>query len=273
VNAGDLWARIDAQAGHALAHGALHRIDTEARVIEEAGVGFVVRCATQLRKKEMPGAKSAGDPFANPEPDLFIADLTPTHYALLNKYNVLERHLLVITRADIDQDAPLDGADFEALAVAMDSAPTLGFYNGGATAGASQRHKHLQVVRLPISPSRAIPIEALVEADALGRLAFRHAYARVNDDGVPAQRAKAMLSCYDALRAKLQLGSGPYNLLVARDWMLLVPRMRATFGTIAVNSLAFAGALFVRDDEELELLERIGPLAVLRGVAFPKDPS
>jgi ATP adenylyltransferase len=273
VDAGDLWVRIDAQAGRALDRGALHRIDTEARVIEEAGVGFVVRRATQLRKKETPGAKSPGDPFANPEPDLFVANLSHTHYALLNKYNVLERHLLVITRADIDQDAPLDLADFEALAISMAGAPTFGFYNGGATAGASQRHKHLQVVRLPISPSRAIPIESLIEADGLSRLGLRHAFDRVDDAASPTQRARAMLSCYDALRTEVALGAGPYNLLVARDWMLLVPRMRASFGTLPVNSLAFAGALFVRDDEELELLERIGPLAVLRGVAFPKDPS
>jgi hypothetical protein len=52
--------------------------------------------------------------------------------------------------------------------------------------------------------------------------------------------------------------------------MLLVPRSRADFEGIAVNSLAFAGALFVRDDAELATLERLGPMAVLRGVSFPK---
>jgi hypothetical protein len=34
----------------------------------------------------------------------------------------------------------------------------LGFYNGGAGAGASQRHKHLQVVRLPIARGLLAPL-------------------------------------------------------------------------------------------------------------------
>ena len=65
--------------------------------------------------------------------------------------------------------------------------------------------------------------------------------------------------------------SRPYNLLVTHDWMLLVPRTNAAFEGIAVNSLAFAGALFVRSEEELDTVRRIGPLAVLRGVAEPRD--
>ncbi len=230
-----------------------------------------MRRATQLKKKEAASAKQEGDPFAHPEPALFVGDLSPTHYALLNKYNVLDRHLLIVTRVDIDQDAPLDAADFDALAMCMADAPVLGFYNGGAVAGASQRHKHLQVVRLPLAPgARAIPVESLMqEASAtIPELTFRHAFVRAD-----ARDPQALLARYGEMRETLALGAEPYNLVVARDWMLTVPRSRASFGTIPVNSLAFAGALFVRDDEELRTVERLGPMAVLRGVAFPEDPS
>ena len=206
--------------------------------------------------------KRKADPFANPEPDLFVADLSSTHYALLNKYNVLDHALLVVTREDIDQDVPLDLADFEALAACMQDEPVLGFYNGGAASGASQRHKHLQVVRLPISPTRDIPVEGNI-----GRLGVRHAFMPVDVDGA------ALLAAYRELRESLGLTTEPYNLLVAHGWMLLVPRIRPSFEGIPVNSLAFAGALFVRDDAELATVERLGPIAVLQGVSFQEDCS
>ena len=216
----------------------------------------------------MAGGRRQEDPFANPEPELFVADVSATHYALLNKYNVVDRHLLVVTRAYVDQDEPLDGADFAALASCMEDQPVLGFYNGGTTAGASQRHKHLQVVRLPLSPREEIPVEAIfgtLEGTRLRGLPVRHAFARVERD------PGSWLARYQELRRIVDRGSGPYNLLVARDWMLLVPRSRESFGSISVNSLAFAGGLFVRNDEELRAIERAGPMAVLRGVAFPED--
>jgi len=239
---------------HALAAGALQRIETDARTIEDGGVEFVVRRAVDLKRKQAEGGGPKVDPFASPEPDLFVADLSPTHFALLNKYNVLDHALLVVTRESIDQDVPLDLADFQALAMCMQEEHVLGFYNGGADAGASQRHKHLQVVRFPTAPR-------------LLRLPLRCASTGIDLD------PRRMLGHYEALRQALGLSTEPYNLLVARDWMLLVPRSRADFEGIPVNSLAFAGAFFVRDDAELATVERIGPMAVLQGVTFFKDPS
>jgi ATP adenylyltransferase len=214
------------------------------------------------------GGKRQEDPFMQPEAELFVADIPPVHYALLNKYNVLDRHLLVVTRAYVDQDEPLDRGDFEALAACMGDEAVLGFYNGGKIAGASQRHKHLQIVRLPLSPREEIPVEAIfgtLEGTRLRALPVRHAFARVGRD------PGSWLARYQELRRIVDPGSGPYNLLVARDWMLLVPRSRESFGSISVNSLAFAGGLFVRNNEELRAIERAGPMAVLRGVAFPED--
>lgn len=202
-----------------------------------------------------------GDPFARPEPELLVGDLSPTHYALLNKYNVLDGHLLAVTRAPVDQEARLELADFEALTACIGTEPVLGFYNGGADAGASQRHRHMQAVRLPLSPERAIPIEAL-DDERRARLPFRHTFGRIAAG--PDTRAWAR-----TLHARYReaLEPGPYNLLVTRDWMMYVPRSEAEFEGIPVNSLAFAGALFVRSDAELRVVERAGPMAVLTGVA------
>lgn len=274
----DLWQRVDRQAAIARARGALHRIDTEPQLVEDAGVRFIVRRVTSLaRKQAETAAKPAEDfdPFARPEPDLFVADLSPTHFALLNKFNVLDRHLLVVTRTALDQETLLDIADFAALVPCLAGADTLGFYNGGRAGGASQKHKHLQVVPLPLLPEvPRLPMEARIHGRGID-LPFRHAFAPL-DEG-EAESAAALHERYHALlasagiegmrRGGLLWQSAPYNLLVTRSWMLVVPRSRETFEGIEVNSLAFAGSLFVRDAAQLAAVLQAGPMAVLRTVA------
>jgi ATP adenylyltransferase len=51
--------------------------------------------------------------------------------------------------------------------------------------------------------------------------------------------------------------------------MLLVPRSQATFERVAINALAFAGAMFVRHPEQLAAVRALGPMAVLAHTALP----
>ena len=63
--------------------------------------------------------------------------------------------------------------------------------------------------------------------------------------------------------------SAPYNLLLTREWMLLVPRSREHYASISVNALGFTGSLFVKDKAQLECVREIGPMGLLREVAQP----
>ena len=270
----DLWESVQRQAAAAHASGAMYRIESEPFLVQDAGVDFVVRVATDYAAQAARQPKGRpGNPFADPEPELFVADVSDSHYALLNKYHVIESHLLVVTRADVDQHVLLDRADFEALVACFPSkAPAIAFYNGGSGAGASQPHKHLQVVTLPLAPWADMPMAPLL-ASARSSLPFRHAFAPVGMAGGDAGQL------HDAYRALLgnagieavrhadgERQSGSYNLLVAREWMLLVPRSREAFEGASINSLAYAGALFVREPHQLEAMRRTGPMAVLAGV-------
>jgi ATP adenylyltransferase len=71
--------------------------------------------------------------------------------------------------------------------------------------------------------------------------------------------------------ARLTRQSAPYCLLVTREWMLLVPRTREHFEDISFNALAFAGSLFVRNDQQLERLKKCGPLHALKSVTVPMN--
>ena len=291
---GSLGPAIAGRARHALACGAMQPIETTEDIITDAGVDFIVRRVSSLTRKdartehgERPGQTPA-NPFLPHEPDLFVADVSESHFALLNKFNVIEHHLLIVTRSFVHQETLLDVGDFEALAACMAEIDGLAFYNGGAVAGASQPHKHLQLAPLPlVKTGPPVPIEPLFRP--LGGkagmlrvplLTFCHAFAWMEHLSFEDVKgvARQMHALYRELLAAaglraVQTGgearqSGPYNLLATRRWMLLVPRREERFDSIAVNALGFAGSLFVRDEAQLALLMRAGPMAVLRETAI-----
>jgi ATP adenylyltransferase len=61
----------------------------------------------------------------------------------------------------------------------------------------------------------------------------------------------------------------PYCLLATREWMLLVPRTREQVAGISFNSLAYAGSLFVTNEDLLVRLREYGPMNALRDAALP----
>jgi ATP adenylyltransferase len=293
---GTLWPAILRQTEHALGCGALRPIETIQALIEDRGIRFLVRQVSSLARKEetrqapedRAGTRSAVNPFLPYDPDLFVADLSDTHVALLNKFNVIDHHLLIVTRRFESQDTLLDLADFAALIACMTEFGGLGFYNGGAEAGASQHHKHLQIVPLPLGESGPpLPIESALESvcmeGPIGKvpgLPFRHALAHLELDSAASRHAAhAAFDFYHALLEAVGLRaidvngelhqSAPYNLLVTRRWMLLVPRSSERVEGISVNALGFAGSLFVRDAAQMQVIKRLGPMTVLQRVAVP----
>lgn len=295
---GTLWKRTREQTQFALQCGALQSIPTEYQFIEQNGILFFVRIVSNLTRKEKAKqqqdekSQDSGKPF-NPflpyEEDLFVGDLSPTHLCLLNKYNVVDHHLLIVTREFEEQENLLTPEDFEALWMGLAEIDGFVFYNAGADAGASQRHKHIQLVPLPLVPEGAkVPIEpAINSAQFLGaigncpQLPFIHALIRLDPLFVdsPREAAAATLEFYYNLLAQVGIRgengmkgkqSGAYNLMMTREWMLLVPRVQESFEGILVNSLGCSGAMLVKTEEQLQHLKEITPMTVLQNVCIPK---
>jgi ATP adenylyltransferase len=290
--ADDLWRRTLARTQQAVACGALQSIPTEYEYVEDGGIRFLVRVVANLRRKA--AARRPVDPFALPgspkanpflpyEQELFVAELPPSHVCLLNKFNVVEHHLLVVTRAFEEQEALLTFDDFQALWLCLEQIDGLGFYNAGEIAGASQQHKHLQLVPLPLAPDGpTVPIQPALDGapqdGTIGTctaLPFPHSFVHAPWRTEPyGNRAESTQSAYlDLLRALALLPSSaplppsataPYNLLVTRDWMLLVPRSQEHVERISINALGFAGALLVRTPKDLARLKSLGPMSILR---------
>ena len=279
-----LYSHLVARTQQALDCGALQPLATDYEIVTDGKLDFMVRVAANLeRKAKVPKSPKPQNfnPFLPYEPDLFVADLSATHLALLNKFNVVDHHLLMVTREFVPQDTWLDAADCLALAIVLAEVNGLVFYNGGHAAGASQPHKHLQMVPLPFIPERDdLPISPLIAAiQDIGQsqdLPFVHGIATLSlDKSTPIpEMASLLLETYHRLLAVIGLpfqpdspeATGAYNLLVTRDWMMLVLRSQPSFEGIAINSLGFAGSLLVRNTLELEHLRTIGPMTVLKNV-------
>jgi ATP adenylyltransferase len=289
-----LLTKIAQQTQYARSTGALQSIETEYEFIEQDGIPFLVRTLANLVRKEQAKQQQNQEkvktgkefnPFLPYEPDLFVTDISPTHLCLLNKFNVVDHHLLIVTREFEEQENWLNEQDFAALWVCMQEINGLAFYNGGKVAGASQRHKHLQLVPLPFIPETCyLPIAPVIESavfkKSLGTIAsfpFAHGLAKLNlnPSHSSQEAAQIMLSCYYFLLEAIgltvdknsQQQSGAYNLLATREWMLIVPRSQESCQSISINSLGFAGSLFVRDQQQKQLLQELTPMKILRSVA------
>ncbi|KAG0203779.1 bifunctional AP-4-A phosphorylase/ADP sulfurylase [Mortierella sp. GBA30] len=103
------------------------------------------------------------NPFLPHTPSLYVTDASEEHKVLLNKFCIVPRHFLVVTKEFRQQTDPLSPEDMLAvwstLKALNDSQHALAFYNCGTRSGASQPHKHMQVLPL----EEPAPIAALVK--------------------------------------------------------------------------------------------------------------
>lgn len=295
---GTLWDKTTAATQHALSTRALLPIATENVVFEKDGVRYLARVLVNLHKKIDAGREQLKksietgqyhNPFLPYEEDLFVTDLTDSHVVILNKFSMIDHHILIITREFEEQESLLNANDFEAMWMSMNEFDGFAFYNSGRTAGSSQRHKHLQIIPLPLTAElEGIPTAPLfgdVEFDGeigtVPRFRFKHAIAKVNPQWM-ASRAVAREESTRIFQQMIdrvcwQPGESedseptliPYSFLATREWMLVVPRTQVNFERMFIAALGFAGVFMVRDEETLQRLIEVGPLAVLEAVSCP----
>jgi ATP adenylyltransferase len=299
---------VRARSDRAIASGDLRPIEAEQVVIEDRGLPFIVRWVAALAAKDaakrdavagetvssssggqvvtLPGGPRDPDfnPFLKPDPALLVGPVGEHHAAILNKFPVCPHHLVLARRTFAEQLSPLEEIDFQALAFILSTQGGLGFYNGGAAAGASQRHKHVQWI--PDAPGNAslralgagLPVNqaqgAVVRHPALD---LAHCFVRV-DAGLGADAgasARAMLIAFGQACAALDLRPDadgllpPCNMLVGDGWMLVLPRGREHFQGVSLNALSFGGTLYVRDPAQIDAIRAAGPLRALASVGVP----
>lgn len=223
----------------------------------------------------------AGGPRPNPflpwDQPLEVDRFGDSHVLLLNKYPVQPNHLLVISQSWKPQCGWLEGDDWAAVARVSADLGGLWFFNSDASAGASQPHRHLQLLpRQEGEPS--CPLAPLLEEQLrIGQPHWPWAYRlspRRDREG-----CSDLPVLYRSHAQALGLGSAdhegqplhPYNLLFDDHWFLTVRRRREHEAGFSINALGFAGYLLCTDRSDRAWLERHGPWALLASVASPGE--
>ncbi|KAI6360606.1 hypothetical protein MCOR25_006691 [Pyricularia grisea] len=302
----------------AKASGDVNFYPTQAAVLHVNSIPFQLRFSPSLANKPKPPPKTTNpdgnssssgsggggggtkpfDPFADPPPALVVAKLEPwTHYLVLNKFAIVPEHFILATTAFAAQTDLLDAADLAAARACVDAyADADGglfvFFNCGEHSGASQPHRHLQL--LPVArmrdglPAGGAGWEVLAarlgrEQAAVDKVPFPCFVERLDDDdamfGAAAdpegvalrgkylelyRRACEVMGVKGAEQQMDGEARISYNLAMTRDVMVLCPRRSEgaalvagggdEVGKLALNGTVLAGTALVKSEAEWDAL-------------------
>ena len=183
--------------------------------------------------------------------------------------------MLVITDHWQPQDGWLRSEDWQAVTRVSADTGGLWFFNSHAIAGASQPHRHLQLLPRRMGQC-SCPLAPLFQAQLMGSApSWCWRYRLCRRAGAP--NAEELRRLYLEQAYSLGLGDPdrderprhPYNLLFDDEWFLMVRRRREHGAGFSVNGLGFAGYLLCTESSNLDWLQEHGPWTLLQSVAEP----
>ena len=299
-----LWGKICSTYRLAQEKGAASLTRTSTETLEDQGFRYILKIAANLRDKPKPkkdkNAIQAKNPFLPPDPDLFVSQLaTGRHSCVLNKFNLVAHHCIIITNEFRAQEEPLSASDFEACWEVLCCMPDggLAYFNCGENSGASQPHKHIQCIPLPLAyDDTGCPLESPFqlkfhqgvlnakegEVFSVHGLPFMHAafgisqsFSHKDGRNVFEYIEKQYLVCMEYLAAKFVKSGIPwspqtdsYNILMTREYCVVIPRSSDDISGVGCNAMGYAGSFFLASKEEIEQVKRLGPSHVLRTLGF-----
>lgn len=252
----------------------------------------------------------AFDPFDNPPEALRISDLGPSHFLVLNKFAIAAEHFILATNDFKDQEHLLEKDDFAAIRTCIDGYenPNGGdglftFFNSGEFSGASQAHRHVQMIPIsrmkdglgPDSPWSVVADKLTAKDKLFGTIVAELPFTAIarNISGMDASqlhstyldmyqkgcRVEATITRHPKHESEPPL-DGPsrisYNLAMTKDTMVLLPRLSDKFHLqdaegkplgikLSVNGTILAGTVLVKEERDYQTIQKF-PGALMRGL-------
>ncbi len=242
---------------------------------------FIIR---RLISNLPPHLNSCGprpNPFIPWDKNLEIAKIFDDHILILNKYPVQKGHMLLITSQWQPQNGWLTRKDWKAVSEIENDTKGLWFFNSGPKAGASQPHRHIQL--LPRTHH-----ELICPRDEWFTKQMINDVEKFDFDCssyIIAER-KREISCkstdllykqYIELCKVMQVGDPsidakpnvPYNLVFSDNWISLFRRRMDSMNGFSINGLGFAGYILAINRSDIAWLEKTGPHVLLKEVLLP----
>ena len=232
---------------------------------------FIIRKldTSKFNKKIFYGPKK--NPFLPWEKVLEIDKINDNHHLILNKYPVQKGHILLITNTWKPQNGWLDINDWFAIQKVNKDTSGLWFFNSSPMAGASQPHRHFQLLRRSkdeIScPREKWFLEKRLGIDSDSKLNKNIIVSKFNF----LESSKSFFELYLKLSKKLGLGDPiinnkpkyPYNILLTNRWIAIIKRSNDHIHGFSINGLGFAGYLLVTEKSDINYLKKFGPEKLL----------
>ncbi len=234
---------------------------------------FVLRRLLSQSPKHLRTDGPKPNPFLPWEQDLEVARLGSSHVLLLNKYPVQPAHVLVISQDWQPQEGWLSALDWQAVASVASDTNGLWFFNSSASSGASQRHRHVQLLpRQAGEPT--CPLEPWFNGQLNGEgdtMPWLHAISKRTDP----RNHGDLPRLYSQQLEQLGLGRAnqdqkplhAYNLLFNDQWFITICRDKEHCAGFSLNALGFSGYLLATEHSDLDWLWRHGPMELLKQVA------
>ena len=232
---------------------------------------FIIRKLDTLNfnKERIYGPKQ--NPFCPWDKILEIDKIDDDHQLILNKYPVQKGHILLITNNWKPQNGWLDINDWKAIQKVNKDTSGLWFFNSSPIAGASQPHRHFQLLRRAkdeIScPREKWFLEMKLDKDRDSKLKKNIFVSKFNF----LENSISLYELYLELCMKLSLGDPisdlkprhPYNLLITNKWIAIIKRSNDHIHGFSINGLGFAGYLLVTEKSDINYLKKFGPEKLL----------
>ena len=232
---------------------------------------FIIRKldTSKFNKIKLYGPKR--NPFSPWEKELEIDKIGDNHQLILNKYPVQKGHILLITNNWKPQNGWLDIDDWKAIQQVNKDTSGLWFFNSSPIAGASQPHRHFQLLRRSrdeIScPREKWFLEMNLDQDINSKLKKNIIVSKFNF----IENSVSLFELYLELCKKLGLGDPvrdkkpiyPYNVLITNKWISIIKRRKDHIHGFSINSLGFAGYILVTEKSNINYLKKFGPERLL----------
>ena len=211
------------------------------------------------------------NPFKPWDEILEIDTIGTNHQLILNKYPVQTGHILLITRNWKPQNGWLEKEDWSAMKKVNNDTSGLWFFNSSKEAGASQPHRHIQLLPRKATEKKCPRydwFENLINIKYKKSKLTKNIFVERFDFN---ESIDNIYNQYLEISRKIGLGNPPidkkpikpYNIVLTDKWIAIIKRSKDNIYGYSVNGLGFAGYLLVTKLSDISYLKKNGPEKLL----------
>ncbi len=277
-----IWSKALEINRKAVESGALIPLDTIKYKTNDLCCDYELRFLKSSIPKHFTEYGPKRNPFIPWDSRLEIQPINDKHTLILNKYPVQIGHMLLITNSWKPQNGWLTIDDFKAIVNVDNDTTGLWFFNSSKEAGASQPHRHFQL--LPRHADELICPRyewfcSLLNNKNHHTSVISHCISIRSRDKKLEPTACDLFKSYKSMVKDRGLGSidknnkpiKPYNLIITSEWIALITREKDKSNGFSINALGFAGYFLGTKFSNVDSLIKCGPEEILKDVIEQVD--